>query len=307
MLERLARVATFFLNVSGGRDSAAAAARAVEALRGVNPGARVYAVYAHTPLALEENLRYVERLAGWLGVELIVVRPPPERGLRLLSRSGWPHPLNRWCMHQWKVQPIFEAASRYPRPHVHVLGIRLGESRRRYTLFSARGELGFHSGRGVWYWLPILRWSREQVERYIEERGIPRNPLWGERGHSSHDCVVCLPYATWREYAWLKASHPDKFQELLEAYRELQRNKRKKGKVLAWGYTDLEAVAKQATLEQYLAPNPKRNCGCLLPGATPAGQAPRGLAVGRVGSPRARSFGGRWRRTSSRTRSAGPT
>ncbi len=255
-LEWLAREGTVFLSVSGGKDSTAAAVRAVEILEKVAPEARVFMVYAHTPLALPENLEYVERLADWLGVELIVARP--REGLEVIEKRGWPSPMRRWCMYRWKLEPIIESIKRHPTPHLHVVGVRTGESRRRLTLYSGRDprEPWFyclrHGNYCAYYWSPILDWSGEQVWAYIEERGIPRNPLWGMNGHSSHDCVVCLPFAKRREYLRLKTEHPEIWDRLYTVYRRMNRARRRGAKILAWSYTDLDEVARAKTLEDYM-------------------------------------------------------
>lgn len=274
-IEGLARRGSLILTVSGGRDSAAAAYRALEILRerGIPPR-RTVVLYAHTPLALPENLDYVKRLAAWLGARLLVARP--REGLEAIARRGWPYPHRRWCMYRWKIEPMIEAirSAGIPTPHIHVVGVRLGESRRRLTVYQARDprEPWFyclkHASYCAWYWAPILDWSDEQVREYIRERGIPRNPLWSSSGHSSHDCTVCLPFARRSDYARLKAWHPDLWQRLLDAYRRMRT--RRPG-ALAWRRLDLEEVARARTLEDYPEEPPSKCRACLVEVAGPGG------------------------------------
>jgi 3'-phosphoadenosine 5'-phosphosulfate sulfotransferase (PAPS reductase)/FAD synthetase len=214
-------------------------------------------LYAHTPLALEENLKYVQRLAEWLGVPLLVARP--KEGLEALVHRGFPSPLRRWCMYKWKLEPMFEVAERFPPPRVHVFGIRLGESARRSRLFGKYAELGerlwFYCNEYrnycAYYWAPILDWSGERVLKYIEEKGVPKNPLWG-RGHSSHDCAICISYANFRDWLVFKQEHPELWEKIYALYRELNEKYRiKKGKVLAWNWVDLDDVARTPSLTDF--------------------------------------------------------
>jgi 3'-phosphoadenosine 5'-phosphosulfate sulfotransferase (PAPS reductase)/FAD synthetase len=239
-------------------DSVAAAALAVEEIRGEVPGARILLLYIERPLAYPENLRYIERLGRWLGVELVVARP--SEGLEAIARRGWPTPMRRWCMYRWKLEPMMEAVKRYPRPHLHVIGVRRSESRRRQHLYSSVGDGGGawwyclrHASYCAWYWGPILDWTREDVRRFIREEGIPRNPLWSSGdGHGSPDCMICLAYAKEKDYLRLKAEHPDVWRRILEVYRKVNAVRRRAERILAWGKLDLERVEAQRSVESYL-------------------------------------------------------
>jgi 3'-phosphoadenosine 5'-phosphosulfate sulfotransferase (PAPS reductase)/FAD synthetase len=248
--------ATFFLNVSGGKDSVVAASVAVEQIRSLDPGARIYALYAHTPLALYENLKYVEKLAEWLKVPLIVARP--REGLEVLAYRGFPSPLRRWCMYRWKFEPMFEAAARLPPPRVHVVGVRLSESKRRAMVFGGRVEerVWYYCNKWhdycAYYYAPILEWSREDVLKYIEEKSLPKNPLWGEDGHSSHDCAICICYASFEDWLIFKQKHPELWEKVYSMYRELnEKHKWRKRKLLAWNWVDLDDVARTPSLEDF--------------------------------------------------------
>jgi 3'-phosphoadenosine 5'-phosphosulfate sulfotransferase (PAPS reductase)/FAD synthetase len=246
---------TVILNVSGGRDSAVAASVATETVRSLDPSARIYMLYAHTPLALEENLEYVKRLAEWLNVPLLVAKP--NEGLETIVRRGLPSPLRRWCMYKWKIEPMYAIAKRFPPPRIDVVGVRLSESTRRLKLFE------IYAGKQLWYYCnkyrnycsyyyaPILDWSREDVLRYIEERGVPKNPLWNDNGHSSHDCVICIAYAGFSDWIMFKQRHPELWEKIYALYREMNEKRRRERKVLAWNYVDLDDVAKTPSLLEF--------------------------------------------------------
>jgi len=258
---------TVFLSVSGGKDSAAAAHYALKRLRDAGFNGRAVVIYAHTPLALDENLKYVQVLAEHLGAGLEVVRHRPGYGLEYIARGGMPSPHRRWCMWKWKVEPMREVMRKYPTPHVVVLGIRVEESLRRLNIYGDREEFYYRSADGVFVWLPIRDWSREQRDRYLAENNVPRNPLWGERGHSSHDCVTCIAFASKEYWQVLRANYPEKFEEILKYYRELNRNRRRGEKILAWNYVDLEEVARDVPLTSFMLP---KACGCDLLDLKPA-------------------------------------
>ena len=271
ILSLLAR-GTILLMASGGKDSAVASHYAVQRIREVDGSASIIMVHARTPLTLDENVEYVERLAEFLGVELAVVEPEKGRGLEKIVDWGLPHPRGRWCMVHWKVRPIIDHIRRssYRPPYTNVLGVRKSESRRRLTIYSGVSDKPYLTeieGLKMYNWLPIVDWDEHTVWRYIERHNIPRNPLWGARGHSSHDCVVCLPYASFLEYAWLKANHPDVWRKIYSVYKELNSNRRRERKILAWRYTDLDEVERMQSLENFIYRAPRLKCReCLAPG-----------------------------------------
>jgi 3'-phosphoadenosine 5'-phosphosulfate sulfotransferase (PAPS reductase)/FAD synthetase len=269
-LRWLANNATILLNVSGGKDSAVASVYATKILRSLNPEARIYVIYAHTPLALEENLSYVKSLAEFLGAQLLVARP--SEGLEALVHYGLPSFKRRWCMDLWKLKPMETLATKLPQPHLNVVGLRTKESRRRMAIFSnlsSKDPWFFcrRSGYCSYYWAPILDWDEEQVWEYIEKENIPRNPLWRKEGHSSHDCVICLVWAGWSDYMWLKNTYPSKWSELIKAYRLMNERRRRKKKILAWHYVDLDEVDKSPTLLDFMSKKAKcETCGLRISG-----------------------------------------
>jgi len=258
--ERIIRLgATVFLSVSGGKDSSAAAHYALQRLRSAGFSGEVVMIYAHTPLALPENLEYVKTLAGSLGVKLEVVMAEERYGLDYIRIGGLPSPPRRWCMWRWKIMPMAEARKKYPVPHVSVLGIREHESQRRLNIYGGKDEFYYMSMSGSWYWLPIKSWSKRQRDQYLEEHGIPRNPLWGERGHSSHDCIICIAFAAREHWLYLKRQHPTLFKRILVLYREANENRRKPEKHLAWNHVDLDEIDKETSLDDF---TPPKACGC---------------------------------------------
>ena len=232
------------LCVSGGKDSAVSASVAMETLKQLNYRGKVVMLYAHTPLAVNENLEYVKRLADYLGVELVVVQPPKGHGLEYIKVAGIPTPWRRWCMHRWKLEPMLEWAKKQPKPLMFVIGIRVSESQRRFTVYYRHTKEKVWFWNGFYYYAPILDWDSAKVWKYIEEKGIPRNPLWSVKGHSSHDCVICIPYSIQRKekWLWLKSNYPEIFEKLYTLWRHAQSVKKLRVMI------DLDEVKKQATL-----------------------------------------------------------
>ncbi len=243
-----------FLSVSGGRDSVAACHYALKQLREVGyDDDKVVMIYAHTPLSIDENKEYMESLADFLSVKLEVVEPE-DGGWWVIEKYGFPNLFRKTCMKYWKFVPISRAVEKYapaPSRRVEVLGIRAAESKRRMNIYSGKGEFYFDRhwyAFKAWFWLPILYWSKKQVFDYIEREGIPKNPLWGD-GHSSADCVICIAYATKKDWLRLKAEHPELFEKLYELFKRWEKRCEDFRKFYPWRFVDLDEVARQNILE----------------------------------------------------------
>jgi len=178
------------LFVSGGRDSVVAATIAYEEAKQLGIPARVVFINELPAFKVPEDvlpfnpLDYVREFAGWLNVDLVVVDVDFDywEGVK-----RWGYPMlfhHRWCYDKMKARALVrfleqEIKEGY-RQRTWVLGIRVSESRRREKIWGSVGKRYPYWFRGyrVEYYLPILDWSEWQVNRFIEEKGIPRNPAW---------------------------------------------------------------------------------------------------------------------------------
>jgi len=191
--------------VSGGVDSTVAAALAVEAL---GPE-RVELVYADTGMEWGESARAAERLSRRLGAPLTVVRP--RRGpLELVAEKGLMGRENRWCTRALKLEPLRDFyGSR--RGALVVEGVRGLESSLRARL----PRRGVNPVLGVPRLLPILHWTRLEVQLYAVLRGLPVNPLY-EAGLYRIGCVAC-PAMSLHELRLAMEREPGFYERLASA------------------------------------------------------------------------------------------
>jgi len=163
-------------------------------------------VHASTPLEDPRNIEYVREFARYMGARLVITKP--RYGLEKIMDWGLPGLRNRWCMRVWKQEPMRKAI---PKGSTIVLGIRREESMARRK----RYPLGFYNDRYYNAVLPIVNWTKQQVLDYIGKHGIPLNPLWNNNVHSSHDCSICLLYATIDDLLWIRRNNPKIYRKLV--------------------------------------------------------------------------------------------
>jgi len=219
------------LFVSGGKDSVVAATIAYEEARQAGIPARVVFInelpaFKVPPDVLPfDPLGYVREFARWLNADLVVVDVEFDywEGVK-----RWGYPLlfhHRWCYDKMKAAALVKFVEREIREgysqRTWVLGIRASESRRRAKIWGSMGKRYTYWFRGyrVEYYLPILDWTEEQVAKFIEERGIPRNPAW--QFGWSFECL-CMAGTTIRKLDEMIARAPELARWLAERDREVQ-------------------------------------------------------------------------------------
>ena len=172
---------------------------------------------------------------------------------------------HRWCYDKMKVATLVKFIEREIREGYHqrvwVLGIRVSESRRREKIWGSVGSKRYpywFRGYRVEYYLPILDWTEEQVVKFIEERGIPRNPAW-DFGWS-FECL-CLAGTTLKRLDEIIAKVPKLARWLAEKDREIQWHRRSgpgypapllDKKITLHEY--IERKLKQPKLTEYMGP-----------------------------------------------------
>jgi 3'-phosphoadenosine 5'-phosphosulfate sulfotransferase (PAPS reductase)/FAD synthetase len=220
------------LFVSGGKDSVVAATIAYEEAREQDIPARIVFINElsafKVPLdVLPFNpLEYVREFARWLNLDLVVIDVDFDywEGVK-----KWGYPMlfhNRWCYDKMKASALVKFIEQEIREgysqRTWVLGIRASESARRAKIWgSARSKRYMYRFRGYWveYYLPILDWTESQVDQFIKEKGIPRNPAW-DFGWS-FECL-CLAGTSLKKLDEIIAKAPKLAQWLAEKDREIQ-------------------------------------------------------------------------------------
>jgi len=196
---------------SGGKDSTAALLVALEAYG----RDAVTAVYVDTGIDFPENLEYVEKLAGKLGVNLVVKRAHVDRGL-LEENMPMPHPEYRWCTGR-KLDALREGFREAARGKtIVVTGDRDGESERR----GRRPVRRFDEKLGYPVLSPLKLWSGAHVQVYIAGKGLPLNPLY-EAGFYRLGCYVCFALRSWEVTVMRKAGVMDRIIRARPRHRQL--------------------------------------------------------------------------------------
>ena len=206
LIERGAAVA---IGVSGGKDSQAAAMATFEYLDSIgHTGPRLLIHADLGSVEWKDSLPVCERLAAFLGTELVVVRRK-QGGLmeqwetRWRSNVAryedlstvtlvpcWSTPRMRFCTSGQKTSQIHSELKRRFRglPIISVTGVRRDESRQR-----ARAEIADQDrSTGIWTWRPIIDWSAADVFAAIDARGLDPHSAYREFGLSRVSCRFCI-------------------------------------------------------------------------------------------------------------------
>ena len=202
------------IGVSGGKDSDAAAIATNDELdRRGHTGPRLL---IHSDLGRVEwraSLPQCEKLAAFLGLELVVVRRAAGDMMdRWLSRWAanceryenletvrlvlpWSTSGMRFCTSEMKTAVICrELVRRFPyREILSVAGLRREESPKRAKAPICKPQKLLHrklAGTRGFDWLPILDWKLEDVLRLHHERGFPMHEAY--QTNSRVSCAFCI-------------------------------------------------------------------------------------------------------------------
>lgn len=209
------------LGVSGGKDSAAMAIAVVEYLRAVGhkgPVVLVHADLGDKDPALDvewrDSLPTCERLAAFLGVELIVTRRPAGGMMkRWLTRWNnnvqryadlscvkvilpWSTPTMRFCTSELKSAPIASAlVKRFPGQRIiSACGVRREESKQRSQALTSKPNKRLTNARAKTSgidWNPIAAWSTAEVFAYCAARGFQMHEGYS-MGMGRISCRFCI-------------------------------------------------------------------------------------------------------------------
>ncbi len=139
-------------------------------------------VFLDTQKLFGETLRYRDQLVGQLGLtDVQTVRPDPER-LKALDPKGmlFSSRANLCCQIR-KVEPLDRALAPYD---AWITGRKRYQGRRRAVLpviEAAEGRVKIN---------PLAGWSKDLLDEYFTEHGLPRHPLEAD-GYLSIGCMPC--------------------------------------------------------------------------------------------------------------------
>jgi thioredoxin-dependent adenylylsulfate APS reductase len=137
----------------------------------------------------EETHELIDRVRERYPIDLRVVSPDPgevadmvgAHGQNLFRRSV---ELRERCCEVRKVRPLARALAGHD---AWVTGLRRDQSSGRSRTPVVQAD---HAHGGIAKIAPLVRWTRERVWAYVEERGLERHPLY-ERGYRSIGCAPC--------------------------------------------------------------------------------------------------------------------
>ncbi len=209
------------IGVSGGKDSLAASFAVVEHLRAVGHKGPVVLVHADLgdadpALNVEwtDSLPTCERLAAFLGVELIVTRRAAGGMMkRWLGRwrnnvkryadlscvkiiLPWSTPSMRFCTSELKSAPIAaELVRRFPgQKIISACGVRRAESKQRSQALTSKPNPRLTNARAKTSgldWNPIAAWSTAEVFAFCAARGFQMHEGYA-LGASRISCAFCI-------------------------------------------------------------------------------------------------------------------
>jgi phosphoadenosine phosphosulfate reductase len=207
---------------SGGKDSLVATHYTLESLRRVD--IPKWVVWVDTTVMIPGVREFVIEVSKKLGWNLQILSPKRTFEDFVLygygnGSRGWGMPTikRRWCCFALKLEPIARFCSELRGRVACVTGLRREESIRRrdyqQVYFTAREDkrLGLKRTE-VWNYSPIIHWTGEQVERYIEVHNLPKPP-WYEKGIKETCCCGC--YSTLRELIAVAKNYPEFFERFL--------------------------------------------------------------------------------------------
>lgn len=173
-----------FALFSGGHDSLCATHVAM------TNGYAQEVVHVNTGIGVEQTREFVRETCARFGWPLNELSPPIPYD-DLVLQHGFPGPAGHQFMYRRLKERCLAAFARERKPRrgaplVYCTGVRKQESDRR-----ARGQQTEwqHAPKLGWTWRAvILEWSKGDCNRYIEEKGLPRNPVV-DTLHMSGECL----------------------------------------------------------------------------------------------------------------------
>lgn len=150
-------------------------------ISGIDSEIPVY--FINTGYHFPETLKFRDELVQRFSIRLIELRSDIPKCSQM-SRTGRLLFVERpnYCCYLNKVLPMIPIKSKYD---VWISGLRRGQSSHRENLLKVATEEF-----GKTKYLPILDWSQEMVDAYVEHYNLPFHPLH-EQGYVSVGCEPC--------------------------------------------------------------------------------------------------------------------
>lgn len=195
---------TAYALFSGGHDSLAATHYVMER------GDAQAVVHLDTNTGIPANEQFVRDVCDEFGWPLRA-EPAPVTLYEFATEHGFPgSAAHSWAYRWLKERQLRRVAKALPSKPRYYTGVRRHESERRMRTVSEEVQ---PTDRWVWH-APILDWREHEVEDYLEDHGLPSNPVV-QTLHRSGECN-CGSFANRQEeLALLEAHYPDFAEWLL--------------------------------------------------------------------------------------------
>lgn len=174
-------------------------------------------VFIDSTITVPETLDYLEMMVEFFGIrnQFVMLRPEWSFFQRLEHNRFWPAIRALWCREYLKRKPL----KRYYRAlgvrEIHdYIGVSLADSghrRKRYT--QGNFDYRLRGGIQVMYEYPLLEWSDQEKEDYVEKNRIPMNPVYDTFRLTG--CYYC-PYYHENDFLRLHYFYPKLFEKLCD-------------------------------------------------------------------------------------------
>jgi 3'-phosphoadenosine 5'-phosphosulfate sulfotransferase (PAPS reductase)/FAD synthetase len=148
-------------------------------------------IYLDTSSSLPDNDRYVRETCEELGWELEILEPTCS--LKEFAKNGFPKAASHsWAYRYFKGHALGRFTTQCDGEPIYTTGVYKAESERRFRNIEAEYQDG---PGGRWKFHAIIHdWTEDEIQQYIEEHDLPRNPVVEDLGRSG-DCF-CLAFDT---------------------------------------------------------------------------------------------------------------
>ncbi|HCD51169.1 MAG TPA: phosphoadenylyl-sulfate reductase [Balneolaceae bacterium] len=155
----------------------------------IKPGFPIH--FVDTGFLFPETHAYKDELIRRFGLNVITHKAPYETNQRCSNSRLWETNPDKCCTLN-KVEPLQRIMPKY---NIWVSGLMGYQSEYRTELEIIQEK------KGIFRFYPLIDWTKEQVDDYIDGFGLPRHPLEG-MGFSSVGCTHCTVQGDSREGRW---------------------------------------------------------------------------------------------------------
>ena len=178
-------------------------------------------IFHNTGVEFPETLDFIKRMKKEWDLNLFITKPWKKNFWDVIKEYGWPegkHKYNekgfqgRYCVYYLKEKPL-QIFCRENSIDLIFDGISFSESRHRMFLAEKFGYEFYAKKFQVLKVRPLIYWNEEDVWDFINENGIPYNPLY-DKGVKRTGCMTCTAYKSWKEN--LSKANPRMLRIILE-------------------------------------------------------------------------------------------